>query len=51
MYNSFTFNSLQFNTVITPLAACADMLMYADIYINNARLNITIDNKELQLVI
>ena len=50
MFNSHTFNSLPFNSSITPQYAFVTR-MYANIYINNETLGITVDNNLCELSI
>ena len=53
MFNSYTFNSTTFNSV-TPGASAIipfDTRIYADIYINNEKLNLTVNNKQMSVYV
>ena len=53
MLNSYTFNSTQFNSVQSDISIIIELnaRMYADIYINNEQLNLTVDNDICELII
>ena len=53
MLNSYTFNSTTFNSVSSGVSVIIafDTRMYADIYINNEQLNLTVDNKQMSVYV
>lgn len=46
MFNGYSFNASKFNSVVS--AFTIDQIkMYADIYINNEPMNVTVDNNQM----
>ena len=53
MFNSYTFNSTTLNSVSSGVSVIIqfDTRMYADIYINNEQLNLTVDNNQMSMYV